>query len=796
MSLAMQDILDILNEHRLDKEADTLNSFYDSVKERAKGIDSAEGKQKIIVELYDKFFRNAFPKMTEKLGIVYTPVEVVDFILHSVNDILQQEFGQTIGSNGVHVIDPFTGTGTFISRLIQSDLIKDSEITHKYKKELHANEIVLLAYYIAAINIEASYHGRVIDEYTPFEGICLTDTFQMYEKDDLVSELLVDNSARRTKQKSLDIRVIVGNPPYSAGQDSANDNNANVSYPHLDQRIRETYAERSNATNKNALYNSYIRAVRWASDRLGDQGVIGFISGNGFVDKPVMSGLRQCLVDEFSSLYIFNLRGDVRKNMLSKGKAKEGQNVFGSGSMSGIAISVLVKNPASEQKGKIHYYDIGDDLSSSDKLQKITDLVSMATIEKTQSWQMIEADKHGDWIGQRDDGFAEFISLGDKKNKKSLILFTTYSRGAESGRDVWCYNFSKQKLTKNMKNMILIYNQQRLLYQNSKNHLLDCDAAKISWTSSLKVDLERGIDYQFHCSSIKSALYRPYAKCYTYFGNGMTHRVGQMPKIFPKNDCENIAIFINGKGSRNGVTVMIGDSIIDLNSLEAGAQCFPLYLYEPTEQATPADDLFSHTNDGLDSPQQPQYTRRDAITDDGLLHSEDYRTRYADNLSKELPRIPRVKTYADFQHFSQAGRKLAHWHLNYETIEPYKATLDTGDKAYKQLSAEDFYVQKMKFAKKGEKGMVIYNKRITIKDIPLDAYDYVVNGKPALEWVMERQRVKADKDSGIVNDANDWAIETMDNPAYPLELFLRVITVSLETMQIVRGLPKLDIESN
>ena len=330
MSKAMQGVLEALHEHRLDKETDTLQKFYDSVKLRAEGIDSAAGKQKIVVELYDKFFRNAFPKMTERLGIVYTPVEVVDFILHSVNDLLKQEFEQTLGSKGVHIIDPFTGTGTFITRLLQSGLISPEELPHKYKNEIHANEIVLLAYYIAAINIEASYHSLVGGKYVPFEGICLTDTFQMYEKDDLVSALTVDNSARRKRQKKLDIRVIVGNPPYSAGQTSANDNNANIEYPHLDERIRSTYAAGSTATNKNALYDSYIRAIRWASDRIGDAGVIGFVTNAGWVEANTSDGLRKCLVDEFSSIYVFHLRGNQRTS--GETSRKEGGKIFGSGS--------------------------------------------------------------------------------------------------------------------------------------------------------------------------------------------------------------------------------------------------------------------------------------------------------------------------------------------------------------------------------------------------------------------------------------------------------------------------------
>jgi predicted helicase len=297
MSLAMQGVLDVLQEHHLSKETGSLQTFYDSVKLRAEGIESAAGKQKIVVELYDKFFRNAFPKMAERLGIVYTPVEVVDFIIHSVGRVLKTEFGQTLGSKGVHIIDPFTGTGTFITRLLQSGLIKPEELPYKYQQEIHANEIVLLAYYIAAINIEATYHGIVGGDYLPIEGICLTDTFQLYEKEDLVDAALDKNSARRKRQKNLDIRVIVGNPPYSAGQNSANDNNQNLAYPHLDSRIRSTYAERSAATNKNALYDSYIRAIKWASDRIGNQGVIGFVTNAGFLDASTADGLRKCLAE-------------------------------------------------------------------------------------------------------------------------------------------------------------------------------------------------------------------------------------------------------------------------------------------------------------------------------------------------------------------------------------------------------------------------------------------------------------------------------------------------------------------
>lgn len=809
MSIAMQGVLDALHEHSLGKEADTLEKFYASVRQRAAGINNAQGKQKIIVELYDKFFRNAFPKMTERLGIVYTPVEVVDFILHSVNHLLQQEFGQTLGSKGVHIIDPFTGTGTFITRLIQSGLIKPEELPHKYRHEIHANELVLLAYYIAAINIEAAYHGEVIDEYTPFEGICLTDTFQMYEKDDLVDALLEDNSARRKRQKALDIRVIVGNPPYSIGQGSQNDNNQNVSYPELDRRIEETYAGRSQATLSKGLYDSYIRAIRWASDRIGSAGAIGFVTNGGFLEKSAMDGVRKCLADEFSSIHIFNLRGDIRKNMLSKGRAKEGGNVFGSGSMAGIAISLLVKNPAMSSHGGIHYHDIGDDLSREDKLEKITSFASVAGIS---DWQAISPDAHGDWLKQRDDSFAEHIVLGDKKGD-ALKLFDNFSLGVSTNRDAWVYNASKTKLTATMTSMIDFYNAEVARFNRAHPELdrkkremeldrfIDTNPQKISWTVNLKQELAKNRFFEYQAESLTPSLYRPFTKQWLYFNRTFNERVLQIPRIFPQAGAENLVIYVAGVGARAGFSALISNCMVNLHTLDTG-QAFPLYLYDEA------------TNDGLFTERvKGGLQRRDAITDAGLahfasaypgeaiskedlfyyvygiLHSPDYRERFADNLSKELPRIPAVKKAADFWAFSKAGRALADLHLNYETVEPYPLTIE----AKGTLTDADYRVEKMKFAKKGDKSTVIYNHRITLKGIPEAAWDYVVNGKAALDWVMERQCVKTDKASGIVNDANDWAIETMGNAKYPLELFQRVVTVSLETVRLVGSLPPLDI---
>ncbi|MCB1399318.1 MAG: DEAD/DEAH box helicase [Rhodobacteraceae bacterium] len=815
VSRAMQQVLDVLDENRIDKESKDLEKFYDSVRNRAHGITDPQAKQRLIVELYDKFFRNAFPRTTEKLGIVYTPVEIVDFILHSVNEMLQEHFGQTLGSKGVHIMDPFTGTGTFITRLLQSGLIAPEELEHKYRHEIHANEIVLLAYYIAAINIEAVYQGEAKkNDYVPFEGICLTDTFQMYEGKDELALYMPDNSERRTRQKELDIRVIVGNPPYSSGQNSANDNNANVGYPGLDARIGKTYAARSTATLKNSLYDSYIRAIRWASDRIGDAGIVAFVSNAGWLEGNAADGLRACLKEEFTDLYVFHLRGNARTS--GERRRKEKGNVFGEGTRTPIAISVFVKNPDAAEHGRIFFHDIGDYLDQKQKLAIIRDFGAVKGISKTDGWGRITPDDQNDWLNQRDASFEKFIKLGDKKGKPEESLFYSYSNGVKTGRDNWCINASQSLGRERAMQMAAFYDSEVQRYMCSEKSekiedFLNPDPKKISWNRVARNKASRGVQLSTQTPTTLPFLYRPYSRQWLNAHLEISDLTTIIRTTFPDSDVENLCISIPGLGETVDFSCILTSSPPDYHLLASG-QHFPLYLYE--QRAEEPGGLFEGQSSGL--------RRRDAITDAGLahfqaaypgeqitkedlfyyvyglLHSPDYRDRYTDNLTKELPRIPCVKTYADFRAYSDAGRRLGDLHVNYETVEPYPVTYKQGTPALWNVGdPKAFYrVTKMKFAGKArdkDKTTVIYNANITMTDVPLEAYDYVVNGKPALEWVMERQVVKTDKASGIVNDANDYANETMGNPAYPLELFQRVITVSLETMKIVRNLPKLEL---
>lgn len=828
VSKAMEIVLGQLHHHNIGKEAETLEGFYDSVRRQSEGITTASGRQALVVRLYDQFFRSAFPAMTQKLGIVYTPVEVVDFIIHSVNDVLKSEFGQTLGSKGVHILDPFTGTGTFITRLLQSGLIAPDELEHKYKNEIHANEIVLLAYYIAAINIEAVYHDMAKENaiangesgedmpYASYDGIVLTDTFQLYEQEkDMIADLLPDNSERRTAQKERDIRVIVGNPPYSAGQKSEQDDTKKVKYDNLDERIRETYAKRSNAGLLYNLYDSYIRAFRWASDRIGDSGVMAFVSGSGWIERSFADGMRKCLSEEFSDLYIFHLRGDIRKNMLSKGAAREGQNVFGSGSMTGIAVSILVKNPKATHKGAIHFHDIGDDLNVQEKKHRISHFISIDGVSEQSEWKSITPDKKGDWLNQVNPDFEKFIVVGEKRTNVPTI-FDNYSLGVVTNRDAWCIHSDRKILEENVRLLINGYESELTRkknedYSGAIDRYVNSDPKRFSWTHNLKQDFERDKELSFEEGEIVPVIYRPFSPQWQFFSRRLNERVYQMPRIFPTGSTKNLLICVGGIKDDSGFSVLLLNQMPCLHTLRSG-QCFPLKLYE----AASADD-------GLFATGETGYTERDGISDAGLkhfqnayvgeeiskedlfyyiyglLHSPDYRARFKNNLSKELPRIPAVKTAADFWAFSKAGRALGDLHVDYETVEPYPVVIKEGDLRLADIpDAEKFYrVEKMKFGGKGkdkDKTTVHYNPRITMTGIPLAAYDYVVNGKPALDWVMERQCVKTDKASGIVNDANAYANETVGNPAYPLELFQRVITVSLETMKIVNGLPELEID--
>ena len=819
ISLAMKRLLELVDAYEKDQEV--MKNFYKSVQDRCEGIDNASGKQKIIIELYDKFFKKALSKTVEKLGIVYTPVEIVDFINQSVADVLKKEFGRKIGDENVHIIDPFTGTGTFITRMIQSGLIGHKDLPRKYEKELHANEIVLLAYYIASVNIENAYHdvmGQDAETYTPFNGICLTDTFQLYEDQDndverlKFADVFPQNSKRVIRQSKIPVQIIVGNPPYSAKQKSANDNAQNESYPKLEHRIANTFAAGTKATNKNALYDSYIKAFRWASDRLDNKagGVIGFVTNASWLDSTATDGMRKCFEEEFSSIYVYNLRGNARTS--GELRRKEKDNVFGIGSRAPIAITILVKNPkAKNKKATIYYREVDDYLDRDEKLAAVVKAKSVTDSKFTQ--KVLKPNDSGDWLNQRSEAYNSFIPISpDKKfNQSSKSVFTTIAVGMVTSRDPWSYSFSKLKLEARMEKMTNFYNQQVKIYQRNKDKVvedvIDTDKKKISWARGLKGAVKRGTLAVYDHQYIIKSIYRPFNMEYHYSDVLFVESPGIFKSIFPSQQSynDNLLICISGVGGHS-FSSMITNRITDyafVKSGNGGTQCFPLYWYEEKK-----DEANIGLFDALNDNNGPEYVRHDGITDYilkaardqyktnaiskedifyyvyGILHSEDYRTQFAADLKKMLPRLPLVDSAADFKAFSTAGRKLADLHLNYENRPAPASVIVEGDKG------NNYHVTKMLFPSKDNTSEIIYNSQITIKNIPPEAYEYVVNGRTAIGWIMERYQIKTDKDSGIVNDPNDWAIEH-GKPRYILDLLLSIITVSVETMKIVKGLPKL-----
>ena len=829
ISRSMQKMLDLLDdEAKTEEEHQKLQKFYEYVRDTVGNIHEAEGRQRIIVELYDKFFKVASPRTVEKLGIVYTPVEVVDFIIRSVGYILQREFGRSLSDDNVHILDPFTGTGTFITRLLQSGLISREALERKYGREIHANEIVLMAYYIASVNIENVFHDLMgpDTEYRPFGGICLTDTFQLGEAasdENLYSEQFPTNSRRVIEQKKRRITVIVGNPPYSVGQKSANDNAQNQKYPTLESRIENTYALESDANLKNSLYDSYIKAFRWASDRLNEKegGVIGFVTNGNWLDGNAQNGMRKCLEREFSAIYVFNLRGNCRTS--GEIRRKEAGNVFGLGSRTPIAITILVKKPkASGEAARIYYHDIGDYLSREEKLNIIRNMGDISN--PMMQWASITPDQHGDWFNKRSEQFKLYTPLGDKDDKKNKKTFFVpyYSNGLKTNRDAWCYNSNRSVLKQNIISSINFYNSEVDRFQAAhKEHpeiiakdFINYDPTKFAWDAAQKeTDLPKGRKYIFEDSSIRESLYRPYFRQYGYINRTLNNRVYQLPLLFPTPNHRNLVICVSGIGVTKDFSCIITDILPDLE-LIGKSQCFPLYWYD--DSTADIADLFSAPQSEMD-----RYVRRDGVTDwilstarkqygsrvtkedifyyvYGILHAPDYRTTFAADLKKSLPRLPLVESPDDFWAFSRAGRSLAELHLGYERVEPYAGCrillaplTNRGDEISYLID------DKMRFgkldSKTADKRIIHYNAGITIENIPLEAYDYVVNGKSAIEWVMERYAVKKDPASLITNDPNDWCREH-DGPKYIYNLLLRIITVSLETKKIVRSLPKLKLE--
>jgi predicted helicase len=603
-------------------------------------------------------------------------------------------------------------------------------------------------------------------------------------------------------------------PPYSSGQDSANDNNANEKYPTLDAAIRDTYAARSTATLKNSLYDSYIRAIKWGSLRIKERGVLAFVTNGGWLDSNTADGMRLSLAEEFSAIHVLNLRGNQRT--AGEQSRKEGGKVFDAGSRATVAITVLVKDPIHVGPITIQYTDIGDYLSREEKLAKVSDSSSVGRLAASS----LNPNLQGDWVNQRRDDFESFAPVSPKGGAGAIL--GSSSSGLKTNRDAWAYSFSTYSLRRNMSKSIQTFNadSERLRGTGVDQipGLVTSDAREISWDVSLYRQVGAGTQLEYQGQFERIANYRPFSKQRVYFDAAWNPRQGQMPSLFPLG-AENFGFYFNGPGSSAPFTSLMVSDIPDLAFPGAGnpGQFCSRWRYERVSEGRSLFD--AGVGEAVDS-----YRRIDNITDEalgrfraaygeaftkddiffyvyGLLHSPEYRDTYAADLKKMLPRIPLVE---DAQPFVDAGRKLSELHLGYESVTPYPLDgLDVdagdGDTAY-----DVFRVEKMSFAKKrdpetnklvADKSTVIYNDRITLSGIPDDAHRYMLGSRSAVEWIIDRYQVKTDKASGIVNDPNDWSREVGD-PRYIIDLLARIVTVSLETMKIVDALPPLDILEN
>ena len=771
VSSAMENIVKELEKAGFAKEQENLAPLYESVKMRAEGVEKADDKQNIIITLYDKFFNTAFKSTTERLGIVFTPLEVVDFIIKSVDEVLKQHFGKSIASEGVHVLDPFTGTGTFIVRTLHylKELINKGEITlvditRKYTQELHANELILLSYYIAAINIEATFDEINSNKgYIPFEGIVLTDTFESTEVENTLDDTYFgSNDERLKRQKNVPITAIIGNPPYSKGQSNDNDNNKNLEYPELFKSVANTYVKHSKTSSVLGMYDSYVLSIRWASNRLNGKGVVAFVSNGSYIDSQSADGLRKSLYEEFNYLYIFNLRGDQRTS--GETSRREGGKIFGSGSRTPIAISILIKDDSDNHE--LYYHDIGDYLSREDKLGILSEAKSVSGLD----WVKIIPDVNNDWINQRDVNYSSYRAMAEEDNS----IFNLKDIGIVTNRDAWVSNFSDKKVSKNVATMIGNYNAEvdklgsitdKINIKNVNNYVTN-DETKISWAASLRMAAVRKEKMLFNEDNIILSMYRPFTKKYLYRDRIINERVRKSYTTFPNKNAENLFINVSGAGTKNPFSTLITDTILDMNAIYP-ARNFPRYTYESSE-------LFDEKIDNISNDDDFYYVY-------GVLHSPDYKQKYAPDLKKDLPRIPLLKNK---EKYVEVGRKLADLHLNYE----YQPSWN-GVEVVISNSKPNYRVTKMKHPKKGVLDTIIYNEHITIKNIPKKAYEYVVNGRPAIEWIIDQYRVKTDKKSGIIDDPNDFS----DDPKYILNLLLSVITVSMKTLELIDQLPPFEV---
>ncbi len=781
IAIEIEKVSAALMRHAMSRDVflEPLDRFYIAIEQAATLCRDFTQKQHFLNTFYEKFFQGFSKDVADTHGIVYTPQPIVDFMVNSVAHILETEFARSLSDRGVHIIDPFVGTGNFIVRLMQD--IQGTALAEKYRHELHCNEVMLLPYYIASLNIEQEFFQRT-GAYLPFEGIALADTFELLEKEQ--GELFTrENTARVEKQKAADMFVIIGNPPYNARQVNENDNNKNRKYPTMDARVADTYAADSKARNRNALYDPYVKAILWASERIGEEGIVAFVTNNSFVESIAFDGMRKHLVEGFDAIYILDLGGNVRKGL----KVSDA-NVFGI--RVGVSINLFIKTRLASSKKPCIFYHRTDELW--DKARKFEFLNEHQHIGEL-AWQSIQPDARHTWLTEGFHAeFDEFIPMGSRASKprketKINTIFSTFGPGFQTSRDAWLYNFDGKALIQNVKRMSDFYNTQvlkwRAVSHNVRNvdDFVEYDDTKIKWSSGLKRKLEQGELTECAKPKLRTAIYRPFTKTHLYFDKTLNHRMSMFPITFPTPDVEveNRIICVPSVGGRADFWCYLVNVIVDLTVISIDInQCFPFYTYDEdgtNRRENITDWALAHFRTHY---QDNTLTKWDIFHYTyGLLHHPGYRQKYEANLKRDLPHIPFAK---DFWGFAKAGERLADFHVNYESAPKYEGLTYIETPGMRV----DWRVEKMKLSQ--DKTQLKYNDFLTLDGIPAGAFAYRLGNRSALEWVVDQYRVKIDKRSGIANNPN----REME-PRYIVDLIARLLTVSLETVEIVENLPAL-----
>ena len=744
-----------------------LDRYFHALENRAAEVSDLREKQNFLTRVYEPFLNAYSPKEADRQGIVYTPQPIVRFMVNSVEAALQDHFGKSMTEPGVHILDPCTGTGNFLIEVIKKlhDL-KPSCLTDKYDGELWANEIMLLPYYIAGLNIETTYH-ELTGRHRRFPGVCFTDTL-LQAKDVNLSLFSEDNAERVERQKLSPITVIIGNPPYNAWQESENQGAKNIPHPVVNGRIKKTYAKDSNATLKNSLYDPYIQFIRWATDRIKDEGIVCFVTNNGFLDGFAADGLRKHLLDDFDLVYHLDLGGNVRKNPKISGTS---HNVFGI--QVGVGITILIKQKKSADRGKILYHKLDDFWRKEARYSYL----EQTKLHEKVEWTELKTTKEGrEWFAP-DNDFEEHPRIGDKKEKLKRFeevetVFHTFSNGIVTRRDKIVYDFDSWQLEQRVKTMIEDYNLEVDRWKrNDKQQGVDqfVNTDKIKWDNSLKLDLKRGKYADFSGDRFRIAQYRPFQKQHLYFDRVLNSAVCLWHRIFPTvaTEEENRVICMSDVGYRSPVwTLLMTNHISDLhlNASVDAHQCFPLYTYDEDgtnrrENITPwALRLFEqhYATEGITPWQIFHYTY-------ALLHASGYRAKYKDNLKKSLPRLPMLGDQATFRQMAKLGEELAELHLNYETAERYP--LERIEK--KREGADWSWLCPKLCLDNKDKTRIRYNDLLTLAGMPIEALDYRLGNRSAVEWVLNQYKKYPAKDEFVI------------------DLVERVITVSLRTNDLV-----------